>query len=307
MRGLPFAATCTTHDPDVEKWADVDSRLSDLAGVVAGGVVGEHDALDLRNHLVSDAGDSGRHDVEVMSATPGGFAALRPEVRGRPLAAFDQETGHRVVLLGRRVADDIGGAFPAGRTVFIDGLAFTVIGVIDDVVRVHDVLPGAAAQVGAQAPAAIAPGVPERYLVALPPEPASLRLDVQEELVSLVLAVALIVAAVAGIGIANSTLVGVIARTPELGLKRAIGAWPSHLYRLVVTESVLLGAIGGVAGTFVGLMGTMAVIIANGWLPVVDVRTLVMGPLIGVAIGALAGCWPAWRAARIEPTAALRH
>ena len=80
----------------------------------------------------------------------------------------------------------------------------------------------------------------------------------------------------------------------------------SHLAGQFVTESGLVGALGGLIGGAAGLLVTLAVAASRQWTPVFDARLAAGAPALGLVIGIAAGAFPAWRAARIEPITALR-
>jgi putative ABC transport system permease protein len=116
-------------------------------------------------------------------------------------------------------------------------------------------------------------------------------------------AVALIVG---GVGIANVMVISVPERRPEIGLRRALGATKPHVGAQFLTESLILSAIGGVAGAVLGAIVTAASAEANAWDVVVPMLGVVAGVGAALVIGTIAGLYPAIRAARLSPTDALR-
>ena len=98
----------------------------------------------------------------------------------------------------------------------------------------------------------------------------------------------------------------VIERTPEIGVRRAIGAHRSHITWQFLIEATILGALGGIVGAAIGVLTVVFVCLAKQWTAVLDWRLAVAGPLLGALTGVLAGVAPAWRAAQIEPITALR-
>jgi macrolide transport system ATP-binding/permease protein len=112
---------------------------------------------------------------------------------------------------------------------------------------------------------------------------------------------------VGAIGIANITLVSVMERTAEIGLRRAIGATRRHIAVQFLFESGLMGVIGGILGASLGVIVVVAVSAHQGWVPVLDPAAPFLAPLVGFAIGLLSGTYPAVRAARLEPVEAFRH
>jgi putative ABC transport system permease protein len=111
---------------------------------------------------------------------------------------------------------------------------------------------------------------------------------------------------VGGIGIANVMVIAVIERRNEIGLRRALGATRAHIRRQFLLEALLLSILGGVAGVLLGSGVTAAWANSQGWRVVIPPEAIVGGLVAAVAIGALAGLYPAVRAARLAPTEALR-
>jgi putative ABC transport system permease protein len=111
---------------------------------------------------------------------------------------------------------------------------------------------------------------------------------------------------VGGIGVANTMVISVLERRSEIGLRRALGATKGNIRIQFLSEAVLLAALGGVVGVALGVVSTAAFAQVKGWATVVP--TLAWGGGLGaaVAIGAIAGLLPALRAARMQPTEALR-
>ena len=111
---------------------------------------------------------------------------------------------------------------------------------------------------------------------------------------------------VGGIGIANVMVIAVIERRNEIGLRRALGATRAHVRRQFLLEALLLSILGGVAGVLLGAAVTAAWANSQGWRIVIPPEAIVGGLIAAVAIGAIAGLYPAVRAARLAPTEALR-
>ncbi|MFJ5829702.1 ATP-binding cassette domain-containing protein [Streptomyces sp. NPDC093089] len=109
------------------------------------------------------------------------------------------------------------------------------------------------------------------------------------------------------VGIANTTLVAVLERTGEIGLRRALGARARHVAAQFLLESGTWGALGGLIGTALGILTVVPVALARSWTPVIDLGFVAAAPFLGLATGLLAGLYPAWRASRIQPVEALRR
>jgi putative ABC transport system permease protein len=128
-----------------------------------------------------------------------------------------------------------------------------------------------------------------------------------------VLSIALIIAV---LGVLNTVLMSVMEKLKEFGYMRCIGASPSHVFRIVLTETVTLCLAGGVAGVVIGALGaSVADTLIRSVLPYAPVGKMVVydpsvfGVTLAVAvgIGALAGLYPSWRASHVPPMEAVRN
>ncbi|MFD5146824.1 ABC transporter permease [Streptomyces sp. NPDC058401] len=320
--------------------ADADLRIERLGGVQHGGVFGEVE-LDAASGGVRAAPVGGAADrgagTEVIAASPGALRAAVPTMgQGRLYDAYHSGTTQRVAVLGSAVAARLGiTTLDTRPAVFIGSEPFAVIGIIDDVRRKPELLlsvvvprttaeeiwglprsratmliatdVGAAQQVASLAPAALRPDHPEYLKAVPPPDPKTLRSGVTSDLEQLFLILAGICLVIGAVGIANTTLVAVLERTGEIGLRRALGARGRHVTTQFLAESGALGALGGLVGTSLGTLTVVGVAVFRDWTPVVHPGSVAVAPLLGLLTGVLAGLYPAWRAARIEPAEALRR
>jgi putative ABC transport system permease protein len=131
-------------------------------------------------------------------------------------------------------------------------------------------------------------------------------------------AIAAISLLVGGVGVLNIMLVSVTDRTREIGTRKAIGASDSAILSQFVMESIALAGLGGLIGVVLGvgmILGTKLIIpvvgATKGFLksfdPVLSASPVVVAFSISLMIGLIAGGYPAWRAARLEPIEALRY
>jgi putative ABC transport system permease protein len=165
--------------------------------------------------------------------------------------------------------------------------------------------PGAAQQVGREAPVAIDPARPGSYSALVPPNPKTLRKNVVSTTSTLVLLVAGLAFLVGIVAIANTTLLAVIERVPEIGLRRALGARPRHVATTTLLEAAAIGTVGAILGDAGGILVTTGVSFFKTWTAVLEPLVLVLSPVAGVLAGLVAGAYPAWRASRIQPVVAL--
>jgi putative ABC transport system permease protein len=132
----------------------------------------------------------------------------------------------------------------------------------------------------------------------------------QQEILTLIsrglFGVGLVALVISGVGIANITFASVIERTPEIGLRRAIGATQGDILGQFLLEAVILSMIGGVSAIAV-VDGTTRIVAATFDLPYTfQVETAGMSLGIAIGVGAGSSFIPAQRASRIEPMSALR-
>ncbi len=150
------------------------------------------------------------------------------------------------------------------------------------------------------------PQNPENTTVSRPSAALQARADAQSTLTAVFLGLGAVALLVGGVGIANVMVISVLERRPEIGLRRALGARAVHIGVQFLGESVLLSLLGGVAGIALGAAATAGYASSQGWMVVVPVLAVAGGVAIALILGALAGLYPAVRAARLAPAAALR-
>ncbi|KOV70374.1 ABC transporter [Streptomyces sp. AS58] len=317
---------------------DADQRVERLNGVEHAGVywpVQTNRAGSVRSAPIGASATG--NDIQVVAASSGVLDAAGPSLsQGRTFERWHDKTSQRVAVIGSGVAAQLGiSTVETQPAVFIGNEAFTVIGIIDDVERKADLLLsvvvprttaqwlwgapkegakmlistrlGAAAQVAAESATALDPAHPHYFKAVPPPDPQSLRTKVTSDLDQLFLLLAAICLFIGAVGIANTTLVAVLERTGEIGLRRALGARGRHITFQFLTESAALGTLGGMVGTSLGTVTVVGVAAARDWTPVIHSTTVTTAPVIGLVTGLVAGLYPAWRASRIQPVEALRR
>lgn len=274
--------------------------------------------------------------LPITAATPGGLAAMSAHISLGE--AYDSGMEHRhenVALLGIRAAQQLGlTSIALSPVIYINGAPLSVIGIISSAPADTDALlsvvvppamaaevtgvrsgsqilvrtaPGAAQLIGEQGPAAIDPLDPSAITAEVPPDPTLLHHQVSSSVTTLLLVIAIIALLVGVIAIANTTLLSVIQRRGEIGLRRSVGAAPGHIAAMIIAEAAIVGAIGAIIGASTGVLATAGIAAAKGWLPVLDPRVIGIAPLAGTVAGAVAGMYPAWRASHVSPIEALQR
>lgn len=314
---------------------DAERRVGRVKGSTAAGVYWTMDASTRVGTSPPPARAESTGAVSVLAASPGFWSATHPTMAmGRPFDAFLEH--EHVAVIGEGVADQLSVArLDAQPAIFINDVPFTVIGVVRDTRRVPDALLsvtipagvareqwgrpesparmivetrlGAAQTVADQVPLALSATDPDRFKATTAVDAKVLKQGVSADLGALFLALAGVCLLIGAVGIANTTLVAVLERVPEIGLRRSLGALPRHVGAQFLLESTSLGAIGGLLGTSLGTLAVLGVAIAKDWTATLTPWTVMAAPLLGAVLGMVAGLYPALRAARIEPIEAFRR
>ena len=290
-----------TIDPKAIPW-DAPSRLQRLNGVVAAGTMSD---VDVGNELVSsspvkDPLNQSALKLAVRSASEDLFRAVRAELEtGRFPDLGHSNRADRVAILGPDAAQRLGivnlERLPA---ISIGDQLYMVVGILRDVGRRPELLGsviipegtarhyfglvgpgtvvvetkiGAAYLIAGQASVALRPDDPRTLKVQVPLEPKRVRDEVQTDLNVMFLLLGGLSLIVGALGIANITLVGVMERIGEIGLRRAIGATRRHIAAQFLIESASMGVIGGIIGASIGVFIVIGVSAIQVWSPVLAV------------------------------------
>jgi putative ABC transport system permease protein len=270
--------------------------------------------------------------IAVMAADPATRATLGARMRsGVFLNAATAR--YPAVVLGSTAAERLGVDRP-GLNVWLGERWFTVVGILEPVTLDSSIdssalvgFPVAHRLLGAdRSPTTVyvraatsrvdavrrllaataAPQHPEQVEVSRPSDALAARAAAEGAFTALFLGLGAVALLVGGVGIANVMVISVLERRSEVGLRRAMGATKKHIALQFLTESLLLAALGGAAGVALGALVTGAYASSRGWTTVVPPEAAVGGVVAAIAIGAVAGLYPAARAARLAPTEALR-
>jgi putative ABC transport system permease protein len=149
------------------------------------------------------------------------------------------------------------------------------------------------------------PESPGEVQVSRPSDALAARRATNATFTALLLGLGAVALLVGGIGVANTMVISVLERRPEIGLRRSLGATRGQIRTQFVAESLLLSLIGGAVGALLGYLVTGVYATTQRWPTVVPPWVLAGGIGATVLIGAIAGLYPAIRAARLAPTEAL--
>ena len=150
------------------------------------------------------------------------------------------------------------------------------------------------------------PASPQNVAITNPADALTARADATAAFSGLLLALGAVALLVGGVGIANVMVIAVLERRGEIGLRRALGATRAHIAAQFIAESALLALLGGIAGALLGGFATTAYAHLRSWTAVVPGSALAATVAVALAVGAVAGVYPALRAARLSPAEALR-
>jgi putative ABC transport system permease protein len=150
------------------------------------------------------------------------------------------------------------------------------------------------------------PEAPEEVNVTRPSDALAAKARADETLTALLLGLGGVALVVGGVGIANVMVISVLERRAEIGVRRALGATRRHVRLQFLVESVLLAGLGGAMGIALGAATTAIYADARGWRLAIPLAGLAGGVGASLVVGALAGLYPAARAARLAPADAVR-
>ncbi|WP_238579730.1 ABC transporter permease [Agreia bicolorata] len=153
--------------------------------------------------------------------------------------------------------------------------------------------------------ASIDPANPRHVGVTRPSDALQARSAVDTSFTGLILGIGSVALLVGGIGVANTMVISVLERRREIGLRRALGATRGHVRVQFLMEAFLLSLLGGLGGTGLGMIAVAVFATLNDAPFTVPLAIILTGIGSTVAIGVLAGLYPAVSAARTAPAIAL--
>lgn len=311
------------------------SAIAGLEGVKGTGFVAKISAAEARITLLPSGAvasqpvfggpilvaDAGYLDVLGVAASPSHATDL-----------LSASWAPRVALLGVDAAASLGvGTTGPGAQVWVDGAPVDVVGVIaetgrnpelrdsivlsqaatgnltpDNASLVVRTVPGYPAALSEAIPLAVNPGDPSQVRIETVADLRNLRFGVATDLGTLVGIVSVLLLLLASMSSAIAMYLSVQARSPEIALRRALGASRGSVWRLFTMEGLVIGAAGGVSGAALGVCAVVVVCMLQGWTPTLSPSVLILGLFAGCVSGVCSATYPAIVAARADPAIAIR-
>ena len=257
-----------------------------------------------------------------------------PMISGRWLDGADTQLQTQSVVLGEGIAEQYGYLPGETRTIALNGTNFGVVGVLAPVpldpqldnaafvtqwsaknifhtngqpnqIYVRSI-PGSTQATAAAIPTAINLGGPTQTSTQIPSDVLQAAAQADKTLQQVALLAGLLALTVGGIGIANVMSISVIQRSPEIGIRRAVGHSRSKIGFQFLLESLFVGVLGGFLGAILGIGIVYAVSSVAGWVTVINYAQIPIWMGLALIVSITAGLYPSIKAARLEPLETLR-
>ncbi|HVN06345.1 MAG TPA: ABC transporter permease [Bryobacteraceae bacterium] len=340
---LPFAVTDFTvlaraqHNKNIE--------AADLEAVAAGCVHCQYVGASVTTPAGIRYRDRDLEDAALFGNTPNmADIDTRTIARGRYFTDEEDRHAAAVCLIGDHVVQEFfPGIDPIGREVRVGGAEYRVIGTFEPLgsilgqdqdtfaivplnsyLHYHGLRSSLTLEIKAQGGERnfqeaqdevrtilrvrrhIPPGHDDDFFIGTAQSYIALWQSISSAFFAVFLMVSSISAVVGGIVIMNVMLVSVTERTKEIGIRRAMGATQSDILHQFLTESVMQCIVGGLVGVFIGFLCALAIRSLTSLPAAVQTWVALLGVLLSSIIGLFFGIYPAMKAAKLDPVAALR-
>lgn len=253
---------------------------------------------------------------------------------GRFINGADEDNYFRSAVIGQDLAGDYQYLPGEVRTIDVNGEIYGVVGVLENVDLVPKldtavIIPKSAAEqdfdieqkpttlyvrstegtVDSTAdalPVAINLGGNEGVTVAVPSDLLEAQGAVDTTLRNILFLMGGLALLVGGVGIANVMSISVIQRSGEIGIRRALGHTKVTIAMQFVLEALFVGVLGGLAGVLAGVGVIYLVSAVLGWIATLNIPLFLVAGGMALIVSVVAGLYPAWKAARLEPLETLR-
>lgn len=245
--------------------------------------------------------------------------------------AWSSLSARRVAIVGTAAAEQLGVTAGAGATIHIGSDPYSVLATADSKTNpevnrsvyipyeaaapmagsnrpevVVRTTPGASTPVASVLPKVLSPANPSALTTRGAEGFGELRRGVSTSLDGLLRSLGIMLWLLTLMIVTNTMVTTVMSRTPEIGLRRALGFSRGDIAAKFTAEATVVGVLGGLGGIGLGCAAAVGVATIFGWTPQFPIWLAAAGPALGALTGIAAAAYPAWRASRVRPSEAVR-